>query len=646
MKRNKILILISLSLSLVMAACGFGHGGAAPGDPGINAWTEYDLPDHAYHDQMDGRINHDLFFFNDLSAPAPDPSVIYVPGEDGARGWFYMYATSDVLGASGFQAWRSQDMSRWEDVGVVFTPPRNGWARANFWAPEVMYHQGTFYMFYNAWDARRADNRHSIGLAVSNSPSGPFVSPTHVNGNGDQLSYMSPLVDSHRFPLGSGIHGQAIIDASPFIDRNWCNTEGEYVYTFYLFFTLDIQLEATQGSLWGMRMQDFYTPVYETAVQLTRFNFATMECTTPMGYDNLLRDNRANVTNEAPFMWRNGDTYFFTFSTAQFYQYSYSVLQATGPSPLGPFTKVPLTAGGLLLTSRNIDYAQLGVGFAQAPTDNYAMRGVGHHSFVQVGDELFILYHAITGRNAYRAEWSPTRAAAMDRIHFIDNGHETIMYVNGPTHAIQPLPVALSGYRNLALEATVTATNVRADSHVRYLNNGIFLNYSHNRNIVRETVFDNGSTEILLTFDDKVNVRAVMIYNSNDIMYSFEEIEQISFATRVDNQAGHPLLDGWLNINNLQFDMARHISTWGLGANPDWDAIRNDPNFFESFSWNLNALGRPITRLRVTRPGAAAVAEFDAITTNQIRIRVNAAPERAGVPQRNLAIADIVVLGN
>ena len=52
---------------------------------------------------------------------------------------YYMYATNFV--APGFKVWRSEDLHNWTDLGLCLDM-RDSWAHQDFWAPEVIYHNG------------------------------------------------------------------------------------------------------------------------------------------------------------------------------------------------------------------------------------------------------------------------------------------------------------------------------------------------------------------------------------------------------------------------------------------------------------------------------------------------------------------------
>ena len=64
---------------------------------------------------------------------------------------YYMYGTRGSEAwtdkSTGLDAYVSKDLENWEEIRDVFLPPENFWADRNFWAPEVHYYNGSFYMF-------------------------------------------------------------------------------------------------------------------------------------------------------------------------------------------------------------------------------------------------------------------------------------------------------------------------------------------------------------------------------------------------------------------------------------------------------------------------------------------------------------------
>lgn len=86
-----------------------------------------------------------------------DPSVIRV-GDT-----YYAAGTSSEWGPA-YPIYSSKNLVDWEYVGPVFAEMPE-WTIGSFWAPELYYHNGTFYCYYTA---RRKSDKHSyIGVATT-----------------------------------------------------------------------------------------------------------------------------------------------------------------------------------------------------------------------------------------------------------------------------------------------------------------------------------------------------------------------------------------------------------------------------------------------------------------------------------------------
>ena len=155
-----------------------------------------------------------------------------------------MYGTTDALGAAGVYAYRTKNFNHWQLVGPAFVPQRDSWAIRNIWAPEVIYMNGKYYMYYSGSN-RYDGNKKGIGVAVADSPAGPFVEYEGTAADGRELSRRDQAIVL-PFPA---------IDASPFVDK-----DGQ----LYLYFSRD-QVDGI-SSIWGARMKDEVTIEAETLV--------------------------------------------------------------------------------------------------------------------------------------------------------------------------------------------------------------------------------------------------------------------------------------------------------------------------------------------------------------------------------------------
>lgn len=88
---------------------------------------------------------------------------------------YYMYGTRGDTAwgyADGFDVYISEDLIHWSDPIEVFHKPIDFWADQNFWAPEVFYYRGDFYMFASF---KSDDSKRGTQILKSNSPLGPFL---------------------------------------------------------------------------------------------------------------------------------------------------------------------------------------------------------------------------------------------------------------------------------------------------------------------------------------------------------------------------------------------------------------------------------------------------------------------------------------
>lgn len=130
-----------------------------------------------------------------------DPFVLKHEGE------YWAYGTGAAVEGRQFPVLRSLDLVHWEAAGGALEPLRNP-DRTQYWAPEVAFRDGTFYLYYSAAHGKGPQG-HRLRVATSDRPQGPF------KDSGAEL-----------FP-----HEGFTIDAHPFCDPQ----DGQW----YLFFAKD-----------------------------------------------------------------------------------------------------------------------------------------------------------------------------------------------------------------------------------------------------------------------------------------------------------------------------------------------------------------------------------------------------------------------
>lgn len=514
-----------------MLACGCLLVGAAGCGKENAVQLNYDTGVSGNH------YNTELFGRNETVTWGADPGGIYVSKEQSEEygGYYYTYITGTTAGYYGnynigyippeykeqgivgaaILCYRSTDLHSWQTAGAMvdgfsvacYESDWEAWKEnGNCWAPEVIYDGGKYYMFYNmvakSSEAESVTaNGVYVGVAVSDTPVGPFKS-VQKDENGVNV----PVVN---FEANLDIGGHMpVIDISPFKDK-----DGKR----YIYFKTEpdsgsqVNKLNNQCHFYCMEMEDWTTPKYETIKLVLAPN--AVKVSTDEGALAALKLEGKQETGhvddvvdhyvmEGPQCIERDGKYYLTYSVNGYTDPSYSVWQAVGSSPMGPFEKVAPEKGNPIISGREMNYAN----------------GSGHHTFIDNGSEVFAVYH-VHG-NQTSMESSPGRFLFADLVHFTENG----IVVNGPSNYLQWLPESVSGYKNLARTATV---EVKGGSGKEYLNDEIIPAYSYNANQVYSK---DGDIEITFTFDRAVSVRAIMIYNSNKVETAFSKVDVIEFS--------------------------------------------------------------------------------------------------------------------
>lgn len=504
--------------------------------------------------------NKNLYYLNELEFEIADPSVIYVDkGEE--QGYFYAYGTSDLVGCFGIQCWRSKDLTNWEYRSVAYQPNFDEtWGYTNHWAPEVIYdkEEELYLMFYNAdWNEKGSERKY-INVAYSENPYGPFVA----------FDEKKPSYDftADNPEVAPELARKESIDAHPFIDP----VSGER-YLYYSGYA-----DGHDQTIFGVHMKDWLNPDYSSLVELTHL----FKTTTDDNAENINEGQGLDTVNEGPFIWYEDGTYYLTFSVYNWTRPQYQVRQAISTSPLGKYTKIQPADGGTVLIAD------------PAWSTNAS---TGHNCFIKCGDKLMMAYHTFRNRN----DVSDGRALAVDTISFVTNSKgQKVMHCNGPTYAYQPLPEEISGYANVAKKAVITAENMDEDSSVDYLNDEALR--IHDTDYVEEFRTNGGDVNITLKFDEFVNARSIMVYNSSNYEESFEKIDSITLKYKNGDKS-----TGSVTFKDVPFD-----SEWGA----------------DSFSEFMN-------------PGTSSIVEFDELPVNEINITIKAAKSKV------ISLNEIIVLG-
>jgi arabinan endo-1,5-alpha-L-arabinosidase len=119
----------------------------------------------------------------------PDPMVLKA-----SDGWCYAYATQRPTekGWINVPVQRSRDLIHWEPVGDAM-PTKPAWTRdtQNIWAPHVLEDGGKYYLYFSG--ERNGRKGHGVGVAVADSPAGPFVGEARPLAAGEGFEHIDPM---------------------------------------------------------------------------------------------------------------------------------------------------------------------------------------------------------------------------------------------------------------------------------------------------------------------------------------------------------------------------------------------------------------------------------------------------------------------
>ena len=219
-----------------------------------------------------------------------DPEIVY----SHQTKKYYIYSTTDGQPGWGgwyFTAYSSDDLKHWTYEGVILDlkSEQVPWADGNAWAPciEEKLVKGKYkYYFYYSGNPKNGQGKQ-IGVAVADSPTGPFVDLGH------------PIITES--PVGGGQQ----IDVDVFTDPVSGKT---YLY-------------------WG----NGYMAGAELNKDMVSIKKKTLTVMTPEG--GTLQDY---AYREAPYVFYRNGLYYFMWSVDDTGSPNYHVAYGTSKSPLGP----------------------------------------------------------------------------------------------------------------------------------------------------------------------------------------------------------------------------------------------------------------------------------------------------------------------
>lgn len=330
---------------------------------------------------------------NPLPMKLGDPFLLHA-----SDGRYYMYGTSL---ADGFEAFVSDDLAEWKPCGQVYNGGDEGqWNVDCFWAPEVYERNGKYYMFYSSNSRNNPtaeEENFRIGVAVADSPSGPFKD-----------LYNRPVFEA-PYP---------VIDANVLFD----DASGKcYLYFSRCCYKHPVESEIAdklkkegkfdcieESWIYGVELKPDFSGIIGEPVLL-------LAPPTTLADSQAEWESRSATSGEANRRWtegsyifRHGDRYYMMYSANFFGGGHYAVGYATSEEPLGPFEKAASNPVIQENVSRGGD-----------------VMGTGHNMVLRLPDgELYTVYHG-------RMKSNPdARVVFIDKVLIDGDG---VLSVDGPT---------------------------------------------------------------------------------------------------------------------------------------------------------------------------------------------------------------------
>ncbi|GGF00974.1 family 43 glycosylhydrolase [Mycetocola zhadangensis] len=329
-----------------------------------------------------------------------DPDVIR--SADPADEAWYLFCTRDALDADetnpdgslrfySIPTYRSTDLVTWAFVAEAL-PQKPAWIGAgDMWAPDVVYLNGQYHLYYTATETTAPGGGSAIGVATADTPAGPWTDAG------------APVVEPMAPPGSTDPNARRWV-----FDPEVITADGQnYLYFGSYFGGLSVRELSADGL-----------------------------STDPASQIEVSISNRYEGTNVVEH-----DGYFYLLGSATNCcagpLTGYGVFAGRSTSPTGPFVD---RTGTSLLAGR--------VGGTPVLHQNgNRWIGTGHNSMVtDLAGTQWIVYHAVDRNDPYMVEGETytKRPVLMDRIDWVD-GWPTVRGGRGPSDTPQPAPVTQPG---------------------------------------------------------------------------------------------------------------------------------------------------------------------------------------------------------
>ncbi len=343
---------------------------------------------------------------NPLGVALGDPYVLY----DVASKRYFMYGTGGGA-KDGFATYSSANLVDWKNEGqVYFGNTKDSWDISAFWAPEVYFRNGKYYIFYSAqWrdNPTKELENFRIGVAVADKPTGPFKNISS-----------KPLFDP----------GYPILDANVYFDDK--NSKA-YLYYSRACYKHPVQSEVAawakktglykeieESWVYGVELKPDFSGTIGKPVLLLRPPVKMNDPQSEWESRSVTSKEVNRRWTEGSYTFKHGNTYYMMYSANHFGGENYAVGYATAKHPLGPYKKA--VNNPVLQKNSN---------------KGGEVTGTGHNSIAWSADgkQMFCVYH---GR---------TKALGDERVVFIDKMRiqpDGKLIVQGPTTSPQQMPLS------------------------------------------------------------------------------------------------------------------------------------------------------------------------------------------------------------
>ena len=252
---------------------------------------------------------------------------------------------------------RSQNLQHWEELGPVLTPPADE-RGGEFWAPEVGYSDGVFYLYYHA---NGNGGGFRIRVATSTTPGGPYTD----TGN--------PMTDVAMNPFA--------------IDSDMFRDDDGQCYLFYATDFYDSDATTFRGTALVVDRMKSMTELAGHPQVVMRAHWQ---------WQIFLRDRLMGgkvadwYTLEGPSVVKRGGKYYCFYSGGNYQNDTYGVDYLTADHVTGPWREAGQARGPQIMRS--------------VPGQ---VIGPGHNSIVTSpdGKEDYIVYHAWNPEMTRRQMW-------------------------------------------------------------------------------------------------------------------------------------------------------------------------------------------------------------------------------------------------